>query len=73
MSEVLLCIRYAMAPFNCFLEPVAFMIIISDDDMQLAIQVENTPSRITPVLNDQIFLFRTGQHKDDVLVRPCRG
>ncbi|MYH68996.1 MAG: hypothetical protein F4147_02395 [Gammaproteobacteria bacterium] len=73
MFEVLLCFRYTMAPFHRFLEPVAFIVIIADDEVQFAAQVESAPSRITRVLEDEVFLFRPGQHKDDILVGPGLG
>ena len=64
---------YPVAPLHCFLEPVAFIVIIADDEMQPAVQVEGAPSRIARVLEHEVFLFRTGQHEDDILVRPGFG
>ena len=39
-----------MTPLNRFLEPVTFMIIIADDEMKLAVQVEHPAPGITRIL-----------------------
>ena len=71
--EVLLYVRHPMTLINRFLEPVAFIIIITDDNVQLAVQVEHPPSRITSILDDDVLLFRTAQHKYNILVGPGLG